>query len=42
MKTKQFMTVVLVDFNAKSSNWCKADISYLEGSKIDTLVSSYG
>ena len=27
-----FMTVVLGDFNAKSNNWCKADITSLEGS----------
>ena len=37
-----FMTVVLGDFNAKSSNWCKADVTSLEGSKIDTITSSYG
>ena len=36
-----FMTVVLGGFNAKSSNWCKADITSLEGSKIDTTTSSY-
>ena len=37
-----FMAVVLGDFNAKSNNWCKADIISLEGSKIDTIASSYG
>ena len=37
-----FMTVVLGDFNAKSSNWCKADVTSLGGSKIDTITSSYG
>ena len=37
-----FMTVVLGDFNAKSNNWCKADITSLESSKIDTITSSYG
>ena len=37
-----FMTVVLGDFNAKSNNWCKADVTSLEGSKIDTITSSYG
>ena len=37
-----FMTVVLGDFNAKSNNWCKADITSLEGSRIDTITSSYG
>ena len=36
------MTVVLGDFNAKSNNWCKADITSLEGSKIDTITSIYG
>ena len=36
------MTVVLGDFNAKSNNWCKAEITSLEGSKIDTITSSYG
>ena len=36
------MTVVLGDFNAKSNNWCKADVTSLEGSKIDTITSSYG
>ena len=35
------MTIVLGDFNAKSNNWCKADITSLEGSKIDTIASSY-
>ena len=39
---EQFMTVVLGDFDAKSNNWCKADITSLEGSKIDTITSSYG
>ena len=37
-----FMTVVLGDFNAKSNNWCKADVTSLEGSKIDTITRSYG
>ena len=36
------MTVVLGDFNVKSNNWCKADVTSLEGSKIDTITSSYG
>ena len=36
------MTVVLGEFNAKSINWCKADITSLEGSKINTKTSSYG
>ena len=37
-----FMTAVLGDFNAKSNSWCKADITSLECSKIDTTTSSYG
>ena len=36
------LTVVLGDFNAMSSNWCKADVTSLEDSKIDTITSSYG
>ena len=37
-----FMTVALGDFNVKSNNWCKADVTSLEASKIDTITSSYG
>ena len=37
-----FMIVVLGDFNAKSNNWSKADITSLEGSIINAMVSSYG
>ena len=33
------MIVVLGDFNAKSNNWCKADITSLDGSKTDTITS---
>ena len=36
-----FMTVVLGDFNAKSNNWCKADITCLKDSMIGTIASSY-
>ena len=36
------MTIVLGDFNAKSNNWCKFDITSLKGSKIDTIANSYG
>ena len=36
------MTVVPGDFHAKSNNWCKADITSLVGSKIDTITNSYG
>ena len=34
------MTVIQGDFNAKSNNWCKADVTFLDGSKIDTITSS--
>ena len=37
-----FMTYVLGGFNAKSSNCCTADVTSLEGSKIDTITRSYG
>ena len=40
-ENNSFLTVVLGDFNAKSNNWCKADITSLKGSKIDTITSSY-
>ena len=36
------MTIVLGDFNAKSNNWCKSDITSIEGSKVDTMSNSYG
>ena len=36
------MNIVLGDFNARSNNWCKADITSLQGSKIDTIANSYG
>ena len=41
-KNNPFVTVVLVDFNAKSRNWCKANITYFESSRIDTIASSFG
>ena len=37
-----FMTIILGDFNAKSNNRGKSDITSLEGSKIDTIANSYG
>ena len=36
------MTVAIGHFNAKSNNWCKADVTSLEGSKIDNITGSYG
>ena len=37
-----FRIIVLGDFNAKSNNWCKSDITSLEDSKVDTIANSYG
>ena len=36
------MISVLGDFNAKSNNWCKIDITSHEGSMIDAVTSNYG
>ena len=36
-----FMISVLGDFNAKSNNWCKNDITSHEGSMIDAVTSNY-
>ena len=37
-----FMTVVLGEFNIKSNDLCKDDITSLESSKTDTITNSYG
>ena len=37
-----FMNIVLGDFYAKPNNWYKSDITFLEGSRIDTVASSRG
>ena len=37
-----FLTVVLGDFNTKSSNWYKHDKTTYEGSKIDAVTSQFG
>ena len=44
MKCNQnpFLTVVLGDFNTKSSNWYKHDQTTYEGSKIDAVTSQFG
>ena len=41
-ENNSFMTVVLGDFNAKSNNWYKNDITSSECSKIDAIASGYG
>ena len=38
----QFLTLVLGDFNIKSSNWYKHDKKTYEGSKIDAVTSQFG
>ena len=35
------MISVLGDFDAKSNNWCKNDITSHEGSMIDAVTSNY-
>ena len=37
-----FLTVVLADFNTKSSNWYKHDKTTYERSKIDAVFSQFG
>ena len=41
-KQNPFLTVVLGDFNTKSSNWYKHDQTIYEGSKIDAVTSQFG
>ena len=36
------MISVFGDFNAKSNNWCKNDITSNEGFMIDAVTSNYG
>ena len=38
----RFIISVLGDFNAKSTNWCKNDITSHEGFMIDAVTSNYG
>ena len=37
-----FLIVALGDFNVKTTNWYKNDISSYEGLKIDTITSQFG
>ena len=30
------------DFNVRSTNWCKNDLSTSEGTQVDSLTTSYG
>ena len=42
MVNNRYLTVILGDFNAKSSLWCNNDITTYEGSKIDGVTSQFG
>ena len=42
MVNNPYLTVILGDFNAKSSLWCNNDITTYEGSKIDGATSQFG
>ena len=39
---KPDFSIILGDFNARSISWWKSDIDTSEGTKIDTVTSSYG
>ena len=42
MVNNSFLTVILDDYNAKSSLWYNRDITTYEGSKIDGITSQSG
>ena len=42
MQSNPFLVVLLGDFNAKSSNWCKNDITTTEGKAIENISSHSG
>ena len=37
-----FLTVTIVDFNAKSKDWCSIDITSFESSELDFLTFQFG
>ena len=39
---KDAISIIMGDFNARSSNWCKYDISNNEGVQIDSVTSTHG
>ena len=39
---KDAISIIMGDFNAQSSNWCKYDISNNEGVQIDSVTSTHG
>ena len=42
MVNNHFLTVILGDFNAKTSFWHNSNITTSEGSKIDGVTSQFG
>ena len=42
VQNNSFPVVLLCDFNAKSSNWYKNDITTTEGKAIENIVSQFG
>ena len=42
MQINPFLVVILGDFNAKSSNLCKNDITTTEGKAIENISSQFG
>ena len=42
VQNNPFLVVLLDDFNAKSSNWCKNDITTTEGKAIENISSQFG
>ena len=41
MQNNPFLIVLLGDFNVKSSNWCKYDITTSEGKVIENISSQF-
>ena len=39
---KSDFSIILGDFNARSKSWWKDDINTIEGTKIDSVATSYG
>ena len=42
MQSNPFLVVLFGDFNAKSKNWCKNDITTSEGKTIENIPSQSG
>ena len=42
VQNNPFLVVILDDFNVKSSNWCKNDITTTEGKTIENISSQFG